>query len=112
MIADIHIGNSHFPTLLSFVAALLMWPAVLVGFGLMAEGLMRKRPALVGAGALLGVPFFAYLALTPRFLGVGFIPVILHLIAAVALAKGKPAVAAMLCVPGVLLAGVMLGAVL
>ena len=112
MVAAIHIGNTYFPTLLSFVAVLLVWPAVFVAFLLMAAGLIRKLPALLGAGALLSVPFFAYLALTPRFRGVGFLPVVLELIAAVALAKGRPAVAGMLCVPGVLLAGVLLGAVL
>jgi len=112
MAAALHIGNSYFPTLLSFIAMLLVWPAVFVAFGLMAGGLVWKRPFLLGAGALLSVPFFAYLALTPRFRGVGFLPVVLELIAAVALAKGKPVWAAMLCVPGVLLAGFLLEAVL
>jgi hypothetical protein len=107
-----HLGSMIFPTVASLVATLLMWPAVLVSFALIALGLRSKRPFRIAAGALLGIPFFAYLALTPRFRGVGFLPVVLHLIAAMALAKGRPAVAAVLCVPGVLLAGFILGLVL
>lgn len=112
MVGSIHLGSMIFPTLSSLIAVLLMWPAVLVSFVLLAMGLISKRPYLLGAGALLGIPFFAYLALTPRFRGVGFLPVVLHLIAAVSLAKGRPTVAAVLCVPGVLLAGLLLGLVL
>jgi hypothetical protein len=112
MVGSIHIGSSIFPTLTSLIATLLVWPAVVVSFIMIAAGLVGKRPALLAAGALLGVPFFAYLALTPRFFVVGFIPVVLHLIAAVALAKGRPKVAAVLCLPGILLAGFMLAAVL
>ena len=89
------------------VAALLVGPGVFVAFLLMAASLVWKRPVLLGMGALLSVPCFAYLALTPRFLGVGFLPVVLELIATVALAKGRPVLAAALCVPGLLLLGLM-----
>jgi hypothetical protein len=111
MVGSIHLGSLIFPTLSSLIAVLLVWPAVLVSFALLAVGLISKRPYLLGAGALLGMPFFAYLALTPRFRGMGFIPVVLHLIAAVSLAKGRSTVAAVLCVPGVLLAGFVLSLV-
>jgi hypothetical protein len=112
MEGSIHIGSAIFPSLASLIATLLMWPAVFVSFVLIAAGLLSERPALVWAGALLGLPFFAYLALTPRFRGVGLIPVVLHLTAALLLAKGRPRVAAALCLPGVLLAGFVLSAVM
>jgi hypothetical protein len=87
---------------------LMGWPAIAASILIVALGLLSKRPWVVIAGALLGVPFFFYLAATPRFRGAALVPVVLQAIAGVSFVRRKPAVAAALCAPAVLFASYVL----
>ncbi len=54
------------------------WPAILVSLGLSVMGIVRKRPVWLIVAAIVVVPFFLYLAGTPRFRWIAFVfPVLL-----------------------------------
>jgi hypothetical protein len=87
---------------------LLGWPAVAASVVAVAAGLLSKRPAPILLGAALGLPFFAYVAGTPRFGLAALAPVALQVVAAVVVVRKGAVWAAALCAPAVLLAAYIL----
>ena len=73
----------------SFWPALIFWPAIVVGLVAAGLGLVRRRPSLLIGGAILVLPASLYLAATPRFQYVGFIPVACLFLGAYAVRRGK-----------------------
>ncbi len=83
------------------LSMLMGWPAVVASVIVLAGGLLRKRPALVALGAMLSLPFFLYVAGTPRFGVLAIIPVVLEFVAAWVLWRKRPLLAGTLCAPAV-----------
>ena len=67
---------------MSFWPALLFWPAIVVGLIAAAFGIARRRVFPLLGGAILMLPAALYLAATPRFEFIGFVPVVCVLLAA------------------------------
>lgn len=87
---------------------LLGWPAVTISVVAMIAGLWTKLPALILVAAVLCAPFFLYLAATPRFGLVAAVPVVLQILGAGFLRRGRAALAGGLCAPAVVLSGYVL----
>ena len=86
-----------------WVAIVFGWPAAVAAIAVSAAGLLTKRPALVWAGASLGLPFMVYLAGAPRFWFVPAAGVPCHFAAAIALNRGLTGLAWLLFAPTPLL---------
>jgi len=43
------------------------WPAILLALSLSVAGILQKKPSFLVAGSVIAIPFFLYLAATPRF---------------------------------------------
>jgi hypothetical protein len=71
----------------SGLAALFGWPAVLASVLVAAVGIALRRLLVVLVGAALALPFFLYMAGTPRFALSAPIVAILYLATVVAVAK-------------------------
>ncbi|MFQ5739789.1 MAG: hypothetical protein ACE5JX_12320 [Acidobacteriota bacterium] len=79
------------------------WPAVIASVLCSTLGLVRKAPRLVVGGALLALPFFLYLTMTPMFAYMGpFLP-LAHFGSAYALARRRQWLAWILLAPVFLL---------
>ncbi len=63
---------------------LLFWPAVVLSVLVAGLGLLRRRPSLLIAAAVLVSPASLYLAATPRFRYVGLLIIVTYLLAAAA----------------------------
>ncbi len=86
-----------------WAAIVFGWPGALAAVAMSAGGLLIKRPALVWAGASLGLPFMVYLAGAPRFWFVPAVAVPCHFAAAVALGRRFTGLAWLLFMPTPLL---------
>ena len=69
--------------------AVIFWAAIVLGLGAACFGLVRRRPFLLIAGALLLLPASLYLTATPRFRFVGFVPVACLLLGASAVRRDR-----------------------
>ena len=89
---------------IAIVAVILGWPAVVASLFISIVAITSGRWRLALVGVVVGSPFLAYLALTPRF-SIIAPPVAASSCAAVyALARGRRSLAGALAVPYVLLA--------
>jgi len=74
-----------------WAAIVFGWPAALTALALSASGLALRRPALVWAGAIVGLPFMLYLMGAPRFWFLPAIAAPCHFAAAAVLGRaGRP----------------------
>ena len=86
-----------------WAAIVFGWPGALSSIALSTIGLLLRRPVLVVAGAVVGLPFMFYLFATPRFSAFAAVVALFHLGAGVALWKRRTLVAWLLFIPTPLL---------
>jgi len=94
-----------------WAAIVFGWPAAFTAVALSAVGLVIRRPALVWAGAGVGLPFMLYLLGAPRFWFLPAAAAPCHFAAASALARGSARLAWLLFLPTPLLTGYVLAVV-
>jgi hypothetical protein len=87
------------------LVALFGWPAVVVSLVTSTVGLVARRWWLLAIAAMISLPCFGYLAMTPRFRGVAMVPPLLQLLAAVVLRYGSRFYAVLLSLPTLLFSG-------
>ena len=81
------------------LAALLGWPAIAVANVFVVIGFQRRRPSWVIVAAAAALPMSLYLAVMPRYPLIPlFIPLSL-VVAALAIRRDRPRLAAALCAP-------------
>ena len=93
------------------IIALLVWPGLFAGLLCSAAAVLVRRWTLLLLGALLTLPFFGYLAMTPRFSFVVLVPMALQMGGAIALRPRHRGVAILLSLPTVGMAGYVAAAV-
>ena len=71
----------------AFWPALLFWPAIVVGLLASCFGILCRRPAWLVSAAVLVLPASLYLTATPRFQGVGLLPLVFLVLAAYAVRR-------------------------
>ena len=75
------------------------WPAVLLALVLSAAGILRRKPKWLAVGSVIVIPFFAYLAATPRFRWIALASPLLLLGASIAVHRSRFGLAWALFVP-------------
>ena len=75
------------------------WPALLLALALSVAGILRRRPAWLAVGSVIAIPFFSYLAATPRFRWIALAFPLLLLGASIAVHRGRFGLAWALFVP-------------
>ncbi len=87
-------------TYVPFWFALILWFAGVVALVVSSSGLVRRRASLLLGGASLMLPASLYLAVTPQFHYVGFVPVVCLLLAAQAVRRDRVWIAGLLVAGG------------
>jgi len=80
------------------------WPAVALSLVCATAGLALRRTSLYVAGAILAVPFCAYLALNPGMRLIGSAVSILFFVGAYAISRGRRTASLLLLLPFVMVA--------
>lgn len=84
---------------MSWVPVIFGWPGALTSILLSAVGLVLKRPALVLAGAVVGLPFMFYVSGLPGTELLGILASASHFGAAAAMWRRRRLAASLLFVP-------------
>jgi hypothetical protein len=88
----------------SSLVGLILWLALALSLLGSAIAIARRLPFLLPAAAVIGLPFFVYLGLNPRYGWLVFAVPLCQGIAAMAVARGARALATALCAPALLVA--------